>query len=127
MLKHHALKPDEPPPGFPTAFTCPRCGGTIWEETLTEDTLAFRCRIGHELSLAGMLAEHGAVRRTKLVEAGRLLAEAAALNGRIASWARERGHSVVADRLDQEAAALTQRADEVMRIAASVLLDQTEV
>jgi hypothetical protein len=93
----------------------------MWE--LGGGLLAFRCRIGHELSLAAMLAEHGAVRRARLVEAGRLLAEAAALNRRVAQYAHEHGHTLAASQLDLEAAALDQRAEEVIRLAASALVE----
>jgi hypothetical protein len=96
----------------------------MWE--LGGDSLAFRCRFGHQLSLGGMLAKHGAYRRAKLIEAGRLLAEAAALNRRIAQYAHEQGHSISASRLDLEAAALDQRADDVLRLAATVLVEPTQ-
>jgi two-component system chemotaxis response regulator CheB len=123
-VKRDALSPSEVPGGAPTGFTCPRCGGSMWETT--GEALGFRCRIGHELSLGAMLAEHGACRRGKLVEAGRLLAEAAALNRRIAGYAQERGHALAAERLQHEAGSLEQRSSEVMRMAISVLVDATE-
>jgi hypothetical protein len=73
-----------------------------------------------------MLAEQGASRRGKLVEAGRLLAEAAALNRRVARYAHEQGHKIAAARLEQEAAALERRSSEVMQLAVSVLIDPSE-
>jgi hypothetical protein len=96
----------------------------MWETT--GEALGFQCRIGHKLSLGAMLAEHGACRRGKLVEAGRLLAEAAALNRRIARYAQERGHALAAERLRHEAESLEQRSSEVMRMAISVLVDATQ-
>jgi hypothetical protein len=90
------------------------------------ERLTFQCRIGHKLSLAAMLAEHGASRRGKLVEAGRLLAEAAALNRRVAEYAQARGHALAAERLHDEADALQQRSSEVMRMAMAVLVDPTQ-
>ena len=93
-------------PGEPTSgFTCPRCGGVLWE-LAAPDELAFKCRIGHTLSLAAMLAEHGAQRRLAVAAARRHLAEAAALNRRVARWARERGHGRAAAQLEDEALAL---------------------
>jgi len=93
----------------------------MWETH--SQTLKFECRIGHKLTLGGMLAEHGAMRRGKLIEAGRLLAEAAALNRRIARHALERGHQLAAARLDQEASVLEQRSGEVMQMAVSALVE----
>jgi two-component system, chemotaxis family, protein-glutamate methylesterase/glutaminase len=96
-----AGEPNEPASGF----TCPRCGGVLWE-LAAPDELAFQCRIGHRLSLAAMLAEHGAQRRQAVAAARRHLAEAAALNRRIARWARDRGHGRAAAQLEDEALAL---------------------
>ena len=124
VVKPETLTPSEAPDGFPSGFTCPRCGGSMWETG--GEPLGFQCRIGHKLSLGAMLAEHGACRRAKLVEAGRLLAEAAALNRRIAGYAQERGHTLSAERLHHEANALEQRSGQLMRMAISVLVDSTQ-
>jgi hypothetical protein len=93
----------------------------VWEQTSAE-TLLFRCRIGHQLSLGGMLAEHGLRRRARLVAAGRQLAETAELNRRVAEWARARGHLPTAERLEQEALVLDEQAEAVLRLAISALL-----
>ena len=121
VVKPEQLSAVDAPDGPASGFTCPWCGGSIWETT--GESLSFQCRIGHKLSLGGMLADHGASRRRKLVEAGRLLAEAAALNRRVAHYAEERGHTFAAARLEQEAAALEQRSSEVMQLAVSGLID----
>jgi two-component system chemotaxis response regulator CheB len=112
---------DKPPSGF----TCPRCGGTLWENGGSH-VLAFRCRIGHQLSLGSMLAEHGARRRESVSAAARHLAEAAALNRTVARWAREQNHAPSAARLESEAALLDARARDLMRLAASALLTLPE-
>ena len=109
------------PEGSPTGLTCPRCGGAIWEQASAE-TLRFRCRIGHELSLGAMLAEHGIRRRARLAAAGRQLAETAELNRRVAQWAREHGHAAAAERLAQEAVALDEQAEAVLGLATSALV-----
>jgi two-component system, chemotaxis family, protein-glutamate methylesterase/glutaminase len=121
----NAARPDarvpSRPEGPPTGLTCPQCGGAVWEQA-SADTLLFRCRIGHQLSLGGMLAEHGLRRRTCLAAAGRQLAETAELNRRVAQWARAHGHVPAAQRLEQEAAALDQQAEAVLRLATAALL-----
>jgi two-component system chemotaxis response regulator CheB len=109
------------PEGPPTSLTCPECGGAIWEQARA-DTLLFRCRIGHQLSLGAMLAEHGVMRRARLDAAGRQLAETAELNRRVAQWARERGHPESAERLEREAAVLDEQAEAVLRLATSPLV-----
>ena len=106
VVKPETLTPSEAPDGFPSGFTCPRCGGGIWE--IPGEALSFQCRIGHKLSLAAMLAE------------------AAALNRRIAGYAQERGHTLSAERLHHEANALEQRSGQLMRMAISVLVDSTQ-
>ena len=105
----------------PSGYTCPRCGGAVWENGDAE-SLAFRCRIGHQLTLGSMLAEHGARRRESVSAAARHLAEAAALHRTVGRWARTHGHIPSADRLEAEAAVLDARAEDLMRLAGAVLL-----
>ena len=124
FLRVEVLSATSAPDGAPSGFTCPRCGGSMWEGA--GEALAFQCRIGHKLTLGGMLAEHGASRRAKLIEAGSLLAEAAALNRRIASYAGRRGHALAAARLDNEATILEQQSIQVMRLARTVVLDRSQ-
>jgi two-component system chemotaxis response regulator CheB len=102
-------------------LTCPQCGGAIWELASAE-ALLFRCRIGHQLSLGGMLAEHGLRRRARLSVAGRQLAETAELNRSVAQWAREHGHVAAAERLEHEALVLDEQAGAVLRLATSALV-----
>src|SRR5262249_30603466 len=40
--------------GVPSAFTCPDCGGALWEVEEGE-LLRFRCRVGHAFSPSAML------------------------------------------------------------------------
>jgi two-component system chemotaxis response regulator CheB len=97
----------------------------VWgavREQASAETLRFRCRIGHELSLGEMLAEHGVRRRTQLVTAVRQLTGTAELNRRVAEWARARGHLPAAARLEQEALVLDEQAAAVLRLATSALL-----
>ena len=97
-----------------SGFTCPECGGALWELVI-EDVLAFRCRIRHTFSLAAMLARHAAQRRQSVAAAGRLLAEAAALNRRVAAWARDHGHSSAAAQLDDEATVLDDQSADLLQ------------
>src|SRR5207302_739863 len=42
--------------GAPSAFSCPECGGVLWE-IQDGDLLRFRCRVGHAFSVESVLAE----------------------------------------------------------------------
>jgi predicted NBD/HSP70 family sugar kinase len=66
-----------------TGFTCPECGGAVWEQTSAE-TVVFECRIGHRYAADAMLVEHAAAREATLWAALRLTAEHAALRRRLA-------------------------------------------
>ena len=57
------VAPDEREKGTPSVFTCPDCGGTLWELDQAS-ILRFRCRTGHAYSGQSMLAAH----ETKLEE-----------------------------------------------------------
>lgn len=50
---------DERRVGHPSVFTCPDCGGTLWESD-EDGNLRFRCRTGHAYNVnAIMSAQHG--------------------------------------------------------------------
>jgi two-component system, chemotaxis family, protein-glutamate methylesterase/glutaminase len=103
------------PHELPSGFMCPRCGGALWE-VAAADQLGFQCRIGHAFSLRAMLAEHSAERRRAVSGARRQLAEAAALNRRIARWAREHGHNLAAAQLEAEATTLDKSSVDLLHL-----------
>jgi two-component system, chemotaxis family, protein-glutamate methylesterase/glutaminase len=45
------------PPGAPSAFVCPACGGVLWE--VGDGVHRFRCRVGHAYSDVSVLAYGG--------------------------------------------------------------------
>jgi two-component system chemotaxis response regulator CheB len=76
-----------------SAFTCPGCGGALWE--LDEGVLRYRCHVSHAFTAESLLSERTeAVERT-LYAALRALKEKAALSQRIANRLGER-HSDLA-------------------------------
>lgn len=90
------------PPGQPSAFGCPSCGGVLWE-VLDGDLLRFRCRVGHAFGTEGLHAEQQAALEGALWAALRALEEQASLTRRMAARARELKHAMSANRYDQRA------------------------
>ena len=85
-----------------SGFTCPRCGGALWERR-DGTSVSYECRIGDRFSEAEVWIEHSVARNQALLTAARALAENAALARRIAASAEARGDTAVAARLEQEA------------------------
>ena len=93
---------EDPQPGTPSAFSCPECGGVLWEAK--EGELArFRCRTGHAFSEASLLAEQSEQLEAALWSGLRALEEHAALNRRTAARLRSRGHGNTAARFERQA------------------------
>ena len=100
------------PPGMPTGFVCPECGGALWAEE--DDGLSiFRCHVGHAYSTASFVAEHGAALEAALWTSYRTLQERAALARRLATRMRERGQA-------RSAASFERQTDEALEHAAVV-------
>ena len=86
-MKQHEepLNPQEPLPqaseekfGTSSAFTCPDCGGALWE--LDEGgLLQYRCRVGHAYSPIAMLDAESEMVEKALWGAVRILKESASL------------------------------------------------
>lgn len=85
-----------------SGFTCPECGGRIWEAE-ENGLLRFRCRIGHSYSADTFLSSHTEAMEGALWAAVNSLEENAALSRRMAERARERNHVLSARRLDEKA------------------------
>jgi len=69
--------------GPPTGFTCPECGGALWEQ---EDgaNVRFACHVGHAYSLASLQEEQGRALEMTLWSAVRALEERADMHRRLA-------------------------------------------
>ncbi len=93
-----ALLTDERRRGVPSVFTCPDCGGTLWEVDM-DATLRFRCRTGHAYSTDSMLSSQTTTLEESLWTAIRALQERQDLLRKIAGRARIRGDIRTADRL----------------------------
>jgi two-component system, chemotaxis family, protein-glutamate methylesterase/glutaminase len=99
----------EPPPGVPSAFGCPDCGGVLWELD-EQGGMRFRCRVGHGYTARALLAAEDEGLEDALWAALRALEEQESLSRRLL----ERRWGSGAERSRQR---LTQRTDELRKRA----------
>ncbi len=90
------------PPGDPSAFGCPTCGGVLWE-VQENGLLRFRCRVGHAFGTEALQAEQQSALEGALWASLRALEEQASLTRRMGARARDQGHQKSAERYDQRA------------------------
>jgi two-component system, chemotaxis family, protein-glutamate methylesterase/glutaminase len=90
----------ESPPGRPSEFACPSCGGVL-NEVHDGKVLRFRCRVGHAYGVASLTADQQDKIEAALWAALRALEVQIALNGRLARRAQERGHRHTAEMFKQ--------------------------
>jgi len=103
----------EPPPAFEraagTRFTCPDCGGVLFEER--DDSLVrFRCSVGHAYSPDSLLNEQATALEGALWMTIRSLEDRATLLQRISNRARSVGNDLTAQRFADEAGATREKA-----------------
>jgi two-component system chemotaxis response regulator CheB len=70
-------------PGELAPFSCPDCGGTLWE-TRNGDVTSYRCRVGHAFSISALAAKNADAVEHALWVAYRALEEKAAVSRRVA-------------------------------------------
>jgi two-component system, chemotaxis family, protein-glutamate methylesterase/glutaminase len=99
-LDHDAVHDDDRP-GHPSAYSCPDCGGVLWEIE-DGDFLRYRCRVGHAFSPDTMLGAQDDVLEEALWTAAKTLEESARLAGRLAAGERSRGHEWMAKRFTEK-------------------------
>lgn len=92
---------DQSPPGEVSAFSCPDCGGVLWELSDGE-LMRFRCRVGHAFSVDSMLEGHSEAIEDALWVALKTLRESAALNHRLAHQANQQGRNWMAQRFEEK-------------------------
>jgi two-component system chemotaxis response regulator CheB len=86
----------EGPPGRPSEFACPACGGVL-NEVHDGQLLRFRCRVGHAYGVASLTTDQQNRIEAALWAALRALEDQVALNHRLAARAKERGHRRTAE------------------------------
>jgi two-component system chemotaxis response regulator CheB len=90
------------PQGQPSGFTCPDCGGALYERP-GEHPLHFRCRTGHAFSPESLLAKQSDTLDAALWAALRSLEENAAMARRMEKRAREHGNETSRRRYERRA------------------------
>lgn len=103
-IETQTLSGAPPEYGEPSHFSCPDCGGVLFEMD-DEGLLRFRCRTGHGYTSEALAAGQQAGVEEALWAAMRALEESAALSRRMAAQARERNHAHTAQRFDERAKA----------------------
>jgi len=98
--------------GPPSPFSCPECGGTLWE--VSEDATRFRCHVGHAYSLRTLAAEQGTQLEAALWAALRRLEESERISERMAHQARVHGNASSA-RYHEDVSRSTAHHAEVLR------------
>jgi two-component system chemotaxis response regulator CheB len=99
-LEAAALATDDRP-GQPSPYSCPDCGGVMWE--IEEGQYArYRCRVGHAYNPEAMLGAQEFLLEEALWSAAKTLEETARLSHRLAANERSRGHEWLAERFEQK-------------------------
>jgi len=82
-----------------SAYSCPSCGGSLWEAP-DDDSLRFRCRIGHAFGSESLLVSQSEALDASLAAALRALHERADLARRVSRRMRATGRTDAASRYD---------------------------
>jgi len=116
LVAHPAIPvaPTPPEPGGPPSeFSCPACGGVLWENPTRT---YFRCRIGHAFNAESLLAKQSEALETILRSAERAFAERADLNRRIAERSRRKDRPAAAAHYAQAALQADEKAAAVRQL-----------
>jgi len=108
-----ALANDERP-GKPSPYSCPDCGGVLWEIEEGE-YVRYRCRVGHAFSPETMLSAQDDVLEEALWSAVKTLEESARLSKRLAAAERARGHDWLAKRFEEKESDARERVEVIRR------------
>jgi two-component system chemotaxis response regulator CheB len=104
--------------GVRSPFTCPDCGGTLWEIE-NGDLLRYRCHVGHAYTAEAVSSGQAREAEYMLEALQRANQERAALARRMAEKERERDNNKLADLLAARAKEYDQYADLVRQLAVS--------
>jgi two-component system chemotaxis response regulator CheB len=86
--------------GDTTVYTCPDCGGVLWQ---TDSGGGFRCHVGHAYAAESLLVQKSEELETALWASVRLLRERAALTKQTAIRTLALGNEELATRIEEQA------------------------
>jgi two-component system, chemotaxis family, protein-glutamate methylesterase/glutaminase len=101
--------------GQPSAFSCPECGGVLWEIEDGE-LVRYRCRVGHAFSSETMQAEQTDALENALWTALKVLEENATLLRRIKMRAKKDGLQRMVENYEERLKVSEQRAEILRRV-----------
>lgn len=105
-------------PGEPSVFSCPDCGGVLWEIKDGEFS-HYRCRVGHAFSPENMLSAQNEALEQALWTAMKTLEESAALSRRLAASERLQDHDWMAARFDDRERDARKHVEVIRRVIGS--------
>jgi two-component system chemotaxis response regulator CheB len=103
-----AIQQDEKP-GKPSAFSCPDCGGVLWEVP-DDNMLRFKCRVGHGLTAESLLSAQTENLEAALWSSLRALEEKADLLRRLMEYSRQRNYMAALRTLENESKKMEEHA-----------------
>jgi two-component system chemotaxis response regulator CheB len=119
--EYATLAPDaidrDGPPGAPSRYGCPACGGVLWEME-DANVLRFRCRVGHAYTAEGAVDAQGESVEAALWTALRALQERARLSERLAERVGCAGADRSRRRFEAVAREAREQADVIHRLLA---------
>jgi two-component system chemotaxis response regulator CheB len=102
-------------PGEPSPYSCPECGGVLWE-IRDGELIRFRCRVGHAYTSETLTTEQALTVEHALWSALRALEEHAAVRRRMADRATLNGNTITAERYRRRARELDAQAEQVRNL-----------
>ena len=99
-------------PGEPSPYSCPECGGVLWE-LQDGEMLRFRCRVGHAYTSETLTTAQATAVEHALWSALRALEEQAAVRRRLAQRLRRGGNASSADKFEERVIELEHQAQSV--------------
>lgn len=103
-------------PDRPSVFTCPDCGGTLWQLDQPE-LVQFRCHVGHVLTGEALLAGQAQAAENALWYAIRVLTDRMVLARELAEVARRMGEAEAAAGFEALAEAAERQAQALRQVA----------
>jgi len=96
--------------GTPSQYSCPECGGVLWE-IQDGKLLRFRCRVGHAFTVDSMMAEQSDAIEEAMWTALKVLEEQASISRKMAEQARQNGRTWMARRFEERQHEAEKRVD----------------